>query len=133
MSKIQTVTISKAKSDRLYTGSELQAFHDEILAKYRVERTLSTGEKITVTDYKQMHRDYKTVEISYDPKYEDKVLVYTVDGEFISPTPFEILEDKIKQYQTWRRGKEFGEKMKMADLNKVAETMKVPSVVIPEV
>lgn len=114
-------SVATPRIKKIYTDSELRAFGEEV-KKYRIEKTLSTGEKITMPDFKQYYVDQGALT-------KEGAVVAMVDmfDGIIQPMKFAVLEEKVSQYCSWKARGEYGQLMRLKQLEKempIAEKMK---------
>ena len=115
------VAVPTARAKRIYTNSELQSFDDEMRSKYRKEVTFMNGEKGFIFDYKQLHIDKMTTD-------EHGAINVRTDGvgDIITPSDYELLEDKIDQWHRWDwKNNKTLERLDKVAIEKAAENLTI--------
>lgn len=110
--------VYKKTEGRIFNDAELSKFHDE-LQSFKGSYTLRNGDTVKYIDFDAYHKSKNTLSA------DGGVTVQFDFEEIISPTRYERLEEKIRQYKLWLGRKEYGRKMEAKALDAIAEEMTI--------
>lgn len=117
MPKIEKKSQSESPKDvRIFTEEELQKFHDELHVGFMKTDILSDGTDASYVDTIKYHKSKGTLN-------DDGAVTIQVDGfgDMMFPTRYERLEEKFRQYKEWLGRKEYGNKMRLQELDDMAK------------
>ncbi len=103
--------------ERVFTDAELEKFHRE-LQDFKVTVIIKGNEEVSYIYSHAYHIFRKTMS-------DQNTIIIDTDtfGDVITPTRYERLENKFKQYKSWLMKKEYIRKIEQKELEKIAESI----------
>lgn len=104
MAKRDTVEDRVKEPQRIYTVTELEQF-DKSVMKYKVERTLSTGEKVKILDWDEIYVR-AGVKTRYETPYVHYAVTWYIGANGQKVFHISEFENKRDQWERWKYGLE---------------------------
>jgi hypothetical protein len=113
---------TEKRSTRQWSDYDLAEFHQG-MEKYKKPYVLRNGETVMIYDEIKFLQDHGALGEEGDVIVKNRVYI---DHQLTDASvPYVDLDDKIRQWKDWLGRKEFGEKKKLEDLEKIAEGMTI--------
>lgn len=108
------------KEIRIYSDPELKEFDTELNQNFRVSHTLRNGEVVSIIDTIKYHKSQN----SMNP---DGAIYINKDpfGEIQYPIKYETIEEKLRQWGSWKSRQEYGQKKRLEGLDELAKSMRI--------
>lgn len=102
-----------------YSEQELFNFNLE-LSKYLEMKTLRDGTVLKIYDYLQYHKDQGSL-----GQYGGVILHKDAFGDYIRPSKYEEIEEKINQWSLWKFRNETSSRRRLEGLQQLADGMNI--------
>lgn len=100
----------------IFTDEELAKFEKE-LEKFKVTHMLTNGKSVTFFDYKKFHQSHGSLN-------EEGAIIMQHDGfDYVTPTFYEKIENKIRQFSSYTMRREFAKIKQMDELEEIAKSV----------
>lgn len=104
------------RSAKMFTDEELAKFEKD-LEPFKVTRTITNGKSVTFYDYKKFHQFHGSLN-------EEGAIIMQHDGfDYVTPTLYEKIENKIRQFSNYIMRREFSKRKKLDELEEMAKSV----------